>query len=117
MDESGSTHGPVDARFLLANERTFLAYTRTALALQVAGLGIMQFLTQGHLSVRYYLGVALVAAGSFLGLAGYRRYLNNDRAIREGHDIGHAHASVVVAAAVAVVPLTAGVALAVVALR
>ena len=42
---------------------------------------------------------------------------NNDRAIREGHDIGHAHASVVVAAAVAVVPLTAGVALAVVALR
>ena len=117
MDETGSTREPVDARFLLANERTFLAYTRTALALQVAGLGIMQFLTRGHVSVRYSLGIALVAAGSTLGLAGYRRYLRNDRAIREGHDIGHAHASVVVAAAVAVVPLTAALALAVVALR
>ena len=33
-----------DARFTLANERTFLAWNRTALALVVAGLGIVQLL-------------------------------------------------------------------------
>ena len=57
---------PVDYRFLLANERTFLAYVRTALALQVAGLGVLQFLTHGHDAVRP-LGLVLVLAGSFVG--------------------------------------------------
>ena len=33
-----------DVRFTLANERTFLAWNRTALALVVAGLGIVQLL-------------------------------------------------------------------------
>jgi putative membrane protein len=43
---------PVDARFLLANERTFLAYVRTALSLQVAGLAVLQFLTEADQVVR-----------------------------------------------------------------
>ena len=46
----------VDYRFLLANERTFLAYLRTALSLQVAGLAVLQFLTKGHSSLRLTLG-------------------------------------------------------------
>ena len=33
-----------DPRFTLANERTFLAWSRTALALVAAGLGIVQLL-------------------------------------------------------------------------
>ena len=33
-----------DARFTLANERTFLAWSRTALALVTAGLAIVQLL-------------------------------------------------------------------------
>ena len=48
-----SVDGPVDYRYLLANERTFLAYLRTALSLQVAGLGVLQFLTHGSDAVRY----------------------------------------------------------------
>jgi len=116
MDEDGSAREPVDARFLLANERTYLAYTRTALSLQIAGLGILQFLTQGHGSVRYLLGTALVATGSYLGVAGYRRFRSNDLAIRAGVDIGTSRASGVVAAAVAVLPLSAAVVLAVIAL-
>jgi len=47
----------VDYRFLLANERTFLAYIRTALALQLAGLAVLQFLTHGHQGLRLALGV------------------------------------------------------------
>ena len=69
---------PPDYRFLLANERTFLAYVRTALALQVAGLGVLQFLTHSHDAVRYTLGLALVLAGSFVGVSGYRRFRDNE---------------------------------------
>ena len=41
-----SGHGGTepDPRFTFANERTFLAWSRTALALVVAGLGIVQLL-------------------------------------------------------------------------
>lgn len=40
-DDSGTEP---DARFTFANERTFLAWSRTALALVIAGLGIVQLL-------------------------------------------------------------------------
>jgi putative membrane protein len=105
--------GRADYRFLLANERTMLAYLRTALALQVAGLGALQFLTQGHDAVRYALGVTLVGLGSFVGVAGYVRSRLNERAIRAGDDIRPSTGGLVVVGLVAVVPLVAAVALAV----
>lgn len=103
---------PVDYRFLLANERTFLAYVRTALSLQVAGLGVLQFLTGGHDAVRIVLGLVLVLAGSFVGIAGYHRFRTNERAIRAGGEIHTARATSVVTIAIAVVPLVAAVVLA-----
>lgn len=96
-----------DYRFLFANERTFLAYVRTALALQVAGLGALQFLTQSQDSVRYALGVALVATGSFTGVSGLRRMRRNERAIRAGQDIRPTGTGTVVVAVVVLVPLLA----------
>jgi putative membrane protein len=100
---------PVDARFLMANERTFLAYVRTALALQVAGLGVLQFLTHSHGAIRVTLGFALVAVGSFVGLAGYLRWRGNDRAIRTGENLPAARPTVVIATIVTAVPLVATV--------
>lgn len=111
--ESGDDH--VDYRFLLANERTFLAYVRTALALQVAGFGILQFLTHGHGAVRYPLGLSLVVAGSFLGLSGYRRFRGNEQAMRAGADLGRSTGSAVVAVVVVALPLLAAVGLVLVA--
>jgi putative membrane protein len=108
---SGRDPGRADYRFLLANERTFLSYVRTALALQVAGLGVLQFLTHGHSAIRYVLGVALVAAGSYTGFAGHRRMRRNERAIRSGRDIGPSTAGLVVVTIVVAVPLVAAVAL------
>jgi putative membrane protein len=97
----------VDYRFLLANERTFLAYVRTALSLQVAGLGVLQFLTQGHAGVRETLGTVLVLLGSFAGLVGYLRFRSNDRTIRAGRDMPTSRSPVVVASVVALLPLVA----------
>lgn len=114
MERSGPASGhQVDYRFLLANERTFLAWLRTALSLHVAGLGVLQFLTNGQDAVRYLLGVGLVLAGSYVGLTGYLRYHRNERAIRAGEDLARARSSVVVTAAVVVLPLVAAGVLAV----
>ena len=103
---------PTDYRFLLANERTFLAWIRTALSLQIAGLGVLQFLTHGHDAVRYTLGVSLVVVGSYVGTAGYVRYHHNEQAIRANEDLTNIRSSVFVAAAVIVLPLVAALALA-----
>jgi putative membrane protein len=101
-----------DYRYLLANERTFLAYLRTALALQVAGLGVLQFLTHGHDAVRYVLGIALVTAGSFVGLSSQLQLRRNERAMRAGQDIRPSRSGIVVVVVVVVVPLVAAVAMA-----
>jgi putative membrane protein len=45
LDEEGSTP---DYRFSLANERTFLAWLRTAMALVGGGFAVAQFLTDLH---------------------------------------------------------------------
>ena len=65
-----------DARFTFANERTFLAWTRTALALVVAGLAIIQLLPPfpGVPWGRHVLGVPLIALGAVISVTGYREW-------------------------------------------
>ena len=72
----------VDTRFLLANERTVLAWARTGLSFVAVGLAVLQFGTE--LRTRVPLGLALLIAGSIASLAGWRRYEAADRAIRAG---------------------------------
>jgi putative membrane protein len=71
-----------DVRFILANERTLLAWIRTALALQAGGLGVLQFIT--GLAPRRAVGIALLVLGAGAAIAGYRRYRATDRALRSG---------------------------------
>ncbi|HKE98952.1 MAG TPA: DUF202 domain-containing protein [Actinomycetes bacterium] len=77
----GGTTDP-DARFLLANERTLLAWLRTALTLQAGGVGVLQFVT--GLEARGVIGVTLLVLGAAAGMVGYRRYRQADRALRRG---------------------------------
>ena len=49
-----------DYRYTLANERTFLAYIRTALGLDAAGLGAAQFLPSSAAHLRLGIAVLLV---------------------------------------------------------
>jgi len=75
-----------DPRFTLANERTFLAWSRTALALVVAGLGIVQLLPPfpGVPAGRHLLGVPLIVLGMVLAVAAYTEWVRNQRALRRG---------------------------------
>jgi len=72
----------VDTRFLLANERTLLAWVRTGLSLIAVGLAVLQFAT--GLSARVPVGVVFMLAGSAASFAGWRRYAAADSAIRGG---------------------------------
>jgi putative membrane protein len=71
----------VDVRFLLANERTLLAWLRTALSLQAAGVALTQF---AHTTSPRVIGLGLLTLGTLAALAGYARYRAVDRAIRAG---------------------------------
>ena len=71
-----------DARFLLANERTLLAWIRTSVTLQAGGVGVLHFATT--LSLNEVVGLALLLVGALSGLGGYGRYRAADRAIRRG---------------------------------
>lgn len=81
--DRGETAGlDPDARFLLANERTLLAWVRTALTLQAGGIGLLQFGTA--VGSRGVLGVALLALGAATGVVGFQRYRAADQALRAG---------------------------------
>lgn len=69
-----------DARFLLANERTLLAWLRTALALLGGGVGLMQFLPEVALSG--VVGLTMLILGAICLLIGLQRYRSADAAIR-----------------------------------
>jgi putative membrane protein len=86
MTESHGHEGPVetepDYRFTLANERTFLAYVRTALALDAAGLAATQFLHPSNDHLRLVLGLVLVGLGIAVAIFGYRRWDTTEQAMR-----------------------------------
>jgi putative membrane protein len=71
-----------DVRFSLANERTLLAYQRTAIGLVGAAVAVAHFLDEGALALT--LAGVLLVSGAVAAIGGYRRYLAADRAIREG---------------------------------
>jgi putative membrane protein len=73
-----------DPRFTFANERTFLAWSRTALALVVAGLGIVQLLPPfpGVPWGRHVLGVPLIVFGAIVAVTAYSEWTKSQRAMR-----------------------------------
>jgi putative membrane protein len=78
-----------DARYTFANERTFLAWSRTALALVVAGLGIVQLLPPfpGVPWGRHVIGIPLIALGAVVATSGYVEWTRNERALRRGEPV------------------------------
>jgi putative membrane protein len=78
-----------DARFTFANERTFLAWNRTALALVVAGLAIAQLLPPfpGVPFGRHLLAVPLICLGAIVSIAGYLEWRRDQRALRLGRPL------------------------------
>jgi putative membrane protein len=80
-DPSAPSSHP-DYRFSLANERTLLAWLRTALALIAGGVAMSQFVPDlGVPAGGPVVSIGLLLAGLGTALAGHRRYVRNETAI------------------------------------
>ena len=93
-----------DARFSFANERTLLAWNRTALAFIVAGVGLAGVFRSVDASI---VAIPLVTLGAVLALGGYRRWKDSDRALRLGEPLPATQLPLILAFGVLVVSATA----------
>lgn len=74
-----------DARFTLANERTFLAWIRTALGMVGAGVALEAFAGEVFpAALRTVLALALVLTGLVLSVSALTHWVRVERALR--HD-------------------------------
>lgn len=97
-----------DYRFSLANERTFLAWIRTSLALLAGGVAVIQLVP--NFSVpggRHILGIALIVLSIILAVSSYRHWAQSERALRLGHPLPPSLLPRVLGAGVALVSLVA----------
>src|SRR5262245_22169839 len=82
QDDPGEVGREPDPRFTMANERTFLAWNRTALALIGGGLAAGQLLDFDSRGARLVVALPPIALGLVLALISYRRWQANERALR-----------------------------------
>jgi putative membrane protein len=77
-----------DYRFSLANERTFLAWIRTSMALLAGGVVLEQFATRlGPRGIVVALAVGLAVAAALLALLAYVRWRANEIAMRHSRPL------------------------------
>ncbi|MDT5209925.1 MAG: putative rane protein [Mycobacterium sp.] len=94
----------LDYRFTLANERTFLAWIRTALALLAGGVAVVQLVPALSIpGIRHGLGTALTAAGGVLAVLAVRRWQNVQIAMRRGVELPRSWMPVLLACVVVAV--------------
>ncbi|WP_067634882.1 YidH family protein [Actinomadura latina] len=100
-----------DARFTWANERTFLAWNRTALALVIGGLAVGQLLPPfpGLPWGRHLLAVPLIVFGAVLSIGGLVEWDRNQHALRRGEPLPRSPLPRILAITIAAVAVAAAV--------
>ena len=91
-----------DVRFSFANERTFLAWIRTALALLAAGVALDVVELSLPAAAQRALAVLLVLAGVVTATASWLRWARAERAMRRGDPLPASGSGVFLAVAVLV---------------
>lgn len=94
-----------DYRFTLANERTFLSWIRTALALSAGGLAAVTILDD--FPGEEFLGIALLALSFLTAASAYRRWALNERAMRLAEPLPPSRLPMYMAIGVALVAVAA----------
>jgi putative membrane protein len=97
-----------DVRFTYANERTFLAWNRTALALVATGIAATQLLPEFHVQGgRRILGLPLIALGALVAVTSYLHWKANQRAMRRGLSLPRSPMPLVLSIGIGVVAVIA----------
>ena len=97
-----------DVRFTYANERTFLAWNRTALALIATGVAATQLLPKFDVQFgRRLLGLPLIALGAILAITSYRYWQRNEMAMRRGRPLPRSPMPIVLSIGISIVAIIA----------
>jgi putative membrane protein len=86
FDEPGEEPDP---RFTFANERTFLAWARTGIALIGGGLAAAEVLRFGLGGAHLLVAIPAILLGGLVSFVGYIRWEHNERAMRLGRPLGY----------------------------
>ncbi|PZF57861.1 hypothetical protein DEJ23_06925 [Curtobacterium sp. MCSS17_008] len=92
-----------DARFSLANERTFLAWIRTALALLAGGVALEALGLGIHAGFRLAASLVLIATGIVTPLQAWFGWVHAERSLRRGAPLPSAVLALPIGVAVIVV--------------
>jgi putative membrane protein len=105
---AGEGNGEPDYRFTLANERTYLAWQRTALGLLAAAVAVIQFVPQfGVPGARHALGLLLGLLATLTAAIGLWRWRQVDSAMRDGRPLPRHPTPAYLAVGLIVIGLTA----------
>jgi putative membrane protein len=97
-----------DVRFSFANERTFLAWNRTALALIGVGLAVANLLPPFRVAGgRRMVALPLIVLGGYASVRSLRDWAANERAMRTGVALPRSPLAPVLAVVVAAVAVVA----------
>ncbi len=104
MNDEESAEEEPDVRFSFANERTFLAWNRTALALIATGIAATQLLPSFHVAGgRRLLGLPLVFLGALVAGTSLWHWRSNERAMRRKQPLPSSPMPAILAVGVVVV--------------
>jgi inner membrane protein YidH len=98
-----------DPRFSLANERTFLAYLRTSLALLAAGAGVLKLEVFDRRVANLGVGLVLIAMGVLVSATSYQRWRAVEVAMRRGDPLPYSPGPLLVAIGLTLTGLAAAV--------
>jgi len=97
-----------DHRFSFANERTFLAWIRTALALLAGGVAVIKLVPNFSFEGgRHLLGIPLILLALVVPVTAYRHWLMAERAMRLKRSLPASALPPIVAAALSIITLIA----------
>jgi putative membrane protein len=103
-------HHDPDYRFTLANERTFLAWLRTSLALIAAGVAVVQLVPEfGVPGGRRAIGMVLVGLGLLVSIGGTRRWLQVQHAMTHDDDLPRTRMPLLLGSALALLAIAVAV--------
>lgn len=92
-----------DARFSLANERTFLAWNRTALALIAGGVALEALGLDLQPGLRLTASLILIAAGVVVPVLAWFEWGRTERALRSASPLPGSTTSIALAATIVLV--------------
>src|SRR6202161_186583 len=108
MEDSSVGEKEPDVRFTYANDRTFLTWNRTALALIATGIAATQLLPEFHVDGgRRILGLPMIALGALVAFTSFRHWKANERARRRGQPLPRSPMPLVLSVGIALVAVIA----------